>query len=131
MRKNKLLLIPLGLSLLAFIIYLSTAAPSMAWLDTLNFVDASVTLGVNGPPAPFYVFLAHFFTLLPFGSAIFRLQIFSALVASAALFLLYQIITWTGEQITRSNTPVQSNKKKQQLIDAEKINERTILFSGI
>lgn len=110
----KYLIIPFGLSFIAGIIYLYTAAPSMAWLDALNHVTASATFGVSLPPTPLYIFLGHFFTLLPFGSVIFRLQIFSVLLASASLFFLYQIIVWTGDRISDS-----------------KVNERSIIFSGI
>jgi hypothetical protein len=129
MRKWKYVIIPLGLSLLVIIVYLSTAAPFMAWEDALDFVDASVNLGINNPPAPLYVFIGHFFTLFPFGSVIFRMQLFSALSASISLFLLYRIIVWTGEQITRNKTNI--NKNKQAFLDTEKINEKNIIFSGI
>lgn len=94
MNKKYSLLLPLGLSILAGIIYLLTAAPSMAWEDALNLADASITFGISDPPAPLYVFLGHFFTLLPVGSDIFRLQIFSTLLAAASLFLLYRLILW-------------------------------------
>src|SRR5260370_23410498 len=126
---SKYFLIPLGLSLLAGIIYLYTAAPSMAWVDALDVVDASVNFGINLPPAPLYVIIAHFFTLLPFGSVIFRLQFFSALLAAASLFLLYRIIVWTAEQMVGSKTI--TSKNKQLLNVSEKNGERTIIVSGI
>jgi tetratricopeptide (TPR) repeat protein len=65
----------------------------MLWEDAPSFAAAAKTLGVNIPPAPVFVLLAHFFTFLPFGSLNFRLQVFSASVASATLFLLYLVIS--------------------------------------
>jgi hypothetical protein len=94
MKLDKSLLIPLGLSIAAGIIYLYTAAPSMLWLDAGDMIDAAVNFGISVPPAPLYIFIAHFATLLPFDSAIFRLQIFSAILASSSLFLLYRLIVW-------------------------------------
>src|ERR1700722_15776841 len=93
-RKFVYLFVPLIISLFAGAIYLYTAAPAMLWVDAGDMIAAAVTFGVNVPPSPLYIFIAHFFTLLPFGSAIFRLQVFSAFLASASLFLVYQLIVW-------------------------------------
>lgn len=98
--KNLYLLLPLLISLLAGIIYIYTAAPAMQWVDSLNLVDASVTLGVNAPPAPLYVLLGHLFSLLPLGSYISRLQFFSVLLAAASLFFLYRITVWIAQNYT-------------------------------
>lgn len=84
--------LPLILAILAFMIYLFTAAPFMLWLDAPRFVSAIVTLGVANPPEPLYILLAHPFIYLPFGSIIFRIQLFSALSASFSLLVLYQLI---------------------------------------
>lgn len=69
--------------------YLFTAPPSMLWLDAARFVAAITTLGVSNPPEPLYVLLAHPFTYLPFGSMIFRIQIFSAILAFGTLVSIY------------------------------------------
>ena len=63
----------------------------MLWLDAPRFVSAIVTLGVSNPPEPLYIMLAKPFTFIPFGSYIFRIQVFSALSAALALFLLYKL----------------------------------------
>lgn len=110
--------IPLIVSIIAGFVYLFTAAPAMLWVDAGDMISAASTFGVNDPPAPLYVFIAHFFTLLPFGSIIFRLQIFSALTASASLFLLYQIIV----QI------LSKDKKEQNLTHAFK---KVLILAGI
>src|SRR5258708_25696606 len=120
MRRFKYVIIPLGLSLIAGLVYLYTAAPFMLWLDAPDFVAAITTLGINNPPEPLYVFIAHFFTFLPFGSIIFRLQIFSALLASISLFLLYRIILWLVEQINITNI----DKKKVSLSKTDKQHNR-------
>lgn len=96
--KHLYVLLPLGISLIAAIIYLSTAPSAMQWVDSLNLLDASVTLGVNAPPAPLYVLLGHLFSLLPIGSYIFRLQFLSATLAAASLFFLFRITVWIAQK---------------------------------
>lgn len=83
---------PIILSLFAVLLYLITAAPFMLWLDAPRFISAIVTLGIANPPEPLYVLLAHPFTYLPFGSVIFKIQLFSALTAAVTLLLLYRLI---------------------------------------
>lgn len=83
---------PLTLSIFAFTVYQFSAAPFMLWLDAPRFVSAIVTLGVANPPEPLYVLLAHPFIYLPFGSVIFRIQLFSALTAAVTLLVLYRLI---------------------------------------
>ena len=65
----------------------------MLWLDAPRFLAAIITLGIANPAEPVYVFLAHFFTYLPFGSVVFRIQVFSALLAGGSLILLYRLVT--------------------------------------
>lgn len=80
------------LAVFAGIIYLFTAAPFTLWLDAPRFVSAIVTLGVPNPPEPLYILLAKPFTYIPFGSYIFRIQIFSAMLAAVVLIVLYKLI---------------------------------------
>jgi tetratricopeptide (TPR) repeat protein len=110
LEKLKQIIIPLLICSIAGAIYLYTAAPAMLWEDAGSIVAATNTLGVNNPPTPVYVFIAHFFTYLPFGSVVFRLQIFSALLAFFSLFLLYQVILNVIKQIDRQKK-LQQNKK--------------------
>src|SRR6266567_9531269 len=80
------------IALVCIAIYLYTAAPFMLWLDAPRFVAAIVTLGIALPAEPVYVFLAHWFTYFPFGSVVFRIQVFSALLAGGSLLLLYRLV---------------------------------------
>lgn len=103
---------PLFLSFFAFFLYLLTAAPFMLWLDAPRFVSAIVTLGVSNPPEPLYILLAHPFTYLPFGSVIFKIQLFSALTAALSLFVLYKIILL----ILKNLADIQSRENKRNKI---------------
>src|SRR5258708_7742637 len=87
---HRFLVICIALACVA--IYLYTAAPFMLWEDASRILAAIVTLGIASPAEPVYVFLAHWFTYLPFGSVIFRIQVFSALLAGGSLLLLYRLV---------------------------------------
>lgn len=102
--------LPLLLAIFAFIIYLFTAAPFMLWLDSARFVAAIVTLGVANPPEPLYVLLAHPFTYLPFGSIIFRIQLFSALSAAITLLVVYRLILLVLENLGDPSTSLRTSK---------------------
>jgi tetratricopeptide (TPR) repeat protein len=82
----------IGIAAFCVAIYLYTAAPFMLFEDAPRFLAAIVTLGIAQPAEPVYVFLAHWFTYLPFGSVVFRVQVFSALLAGGSLLLLYRLV---------------------------------------
>ncbi len=126
MKKSSLL--PLGLASVAGFIYLFTAAPFMLWLDSARFVAAIVTLGIANPPEPLYVLLAHPFIYLPFGSIIFRIQIFSALTASAALVFIYYLTLRILEDIVPADF-FRSKKNKRTLILSATFSLLTMAFS--
>jgi len=98
--------IVLGIALISVAIYLYTAT-FMLWNDAPRFLGAIITLGIANPAEPVYVFLAHFFIYLPFGSILFRVQIFSALLAGGTLLLLYRLV------ISILEKPILLRKKNQ------------------
>src|SRR6266567_7759107 len=96
------------IALVCVAIYLYTAAPFMLWQDAPRFVAAIITLGIAKPAEPVYVFLAHWFTYLPFGSVVFRVQFFSVLLAGGSLLLLYRLVI----RILKIPIPIQLTKKQ-------------------
>ncbi|HVZ12109.1 MAG TPA: DUF2723 domain-containing protein [Patescibacteria group bacterium] len=83
---------PLILVAITICIYLYTAAPFSLWEDAPNFLAAIISFGIARPVDPVYMFLAHWFIYLPFGSVIFRIQFFSAILAGGSLILLYRLV---------------------------------------
>jgi tetratricopeptide (TPR) repeat protein len=125
-RKSINIFIVLGMALSSSVIYLYTASPFMLWQDAPRFVAAIATLGIPEPAEPVYIFLAHWFTILPFGSIIFRIQLFSALLAGCSLLLLYRLVVWLQQQIIVKTVPtwvIQKNKLK--------ISSTTYLLTGL
>lgn len=104
-------LLPLLIALICTGIYLYTAAPFMLFEDAPRLLAAITSLGIAKPAEPVYVFIAHWFIFLPFGSVVFRIQIFSAITAGVTLIMLYQLVT----HILRESTILRQNKNQVSL----------------
>ena len=66
----------LAVTVTAAILYFLTAARDIVVGDTPELITAAVTLGVAHPPGyPLFTMLGHLFTLLPFGSIPFRVNL--------------------------------------------------------
>ncbi|MFH1092496.1 MAG: DUF2723 domain-containing protein, partial [Pseudomonadota bacterium] len=75
------------------VLYLLTAAPSLGWRDAPEFAATTQTLGIAHPAGfPTYSLLSKLLTFLPLGSLPFRVTLFSAFCAAAALYLLYELV---------------------------------------
>src|SRR6266581_1565751 len=133
-------ILPISIALFSVAIYLYTAAPFMLWEDAPRFLAAIITLGIARPVDPVYVFLAHWFTYLPFGSVVFRVQFFSALLAGGSLLLLYRLVI----RILKIPIPLHLTKKQLKKIRKSSYqhpelsiqrftlpNEYTIMLAGI
>ncbi|MEK7592118.1 MAG: DUF2723 domain-containing protein [Patescibacteria group bacterium] len=71
-------------------VYFSTLPKSIGYGDAGLLAAAAATLGVPHPPGfPSYMILAHIFTLLPFGTMLFRLELLSVLSSLLLLLLLF------------------------------------------
>ena len=71
-------------------VYLATLSPTINHRDSPEFIVTAFTLGISHPAGfPLYSLLAKAFTFIPFGSLAFKVNLFSALCACAALGVLY------------------------------------------
>ncbi len=88
-KKEKL--IPLGIFALALFAYLGTLLPGVGFWDTGVFQVIPYTLSFTHPTGyPFYILFGKAFCFLePFGSIAFRMNLLSALSASAAASFIY------------------------------------------
>jgi hypothetical protein len=77
-------LLAAGTTLVVFLIYLATLAPTTAFWDTSEYIAAAKVLGIPHPPGnPLFVLLAHVFGLLPLaGSYAERINLFAAVTSS-------------------------------------------------
>lgn len=92
MKRNRIL-IALFLFLLSFGVYLKTLAPTVTWGDSGELITNAYTLGITHPSGhPIYCLLGRLFTLLPFGSVAYRVNLMSAFFASLTVVLVYLIV---------------------------------------
>jgi len=79
--------------LLAGAIYFKTLPPSILYIDAGTMIAAAAGLGIPNPPGfPSYILIGHLFTLLPFGSVLFRMQLLSIISALGILTLVYLLL---------------------------------------
>ena len=89
-----------AVTLASGLLYFLTAARDIIVGDTPELITAAVTLGVAHPPGyPLFTMLGHLFSLLPFNSIPFRVNLF-ALVCDS---LTVGIVFLTALQLTRSH----------------------------
>jgi tetratricopeptide (TPR) repeat protein len=74
----------------ALLVYLMTLAPTVAGEDSGELAAAAYTMGIPHPPGyPTWTMLGKLFTLIPFGTVAWRVNLMSACFAAAAASLLY------------------------------------------
>ncbi|HEY2124603.1 MAG TPA: DUF2723 domain-containing protein [Chthoniobacterales bacterium] len=90
-----------GLVLLAGVLYYQTAARDLVVGDTPEFITVAATLGVpHAPGYPLFTMLGHLFSLLPFGSIPFRVNLSSAVFNALTVGMVYLIsFRLTGERL--------------------------------
>ena len=105
---SKRLRVPCILALATFVasfaVYASTAARSLSWGDSAEFVAVAATLGVAHPPGyPLYTLLGALAVRLPFGTPFLRMSLLSALFASGAAAVAV-LIVWvaTGRTLRKA-----------------------------
>ncbi len=85
-------LLALGLSALALGVYLGTLAPGLLESDSGELQTLASTLGYAHPTGyPVYLLAAHVATWLPVGDVAYRVNLWSAVCAAAAVGLLYAL----------------------------------------
>jgi hypothetical protein len=91
---------PAVLMVTAFAIYLATLGRSVGQADTFEFQVVAHNLGIAHPTGyPLYILLGKLFTFLPVGSVATRVNLLSAVCATAAVLVLYACL-WTLQQTT-------------------------------
>ena len=98
MRRILTPLTPLLLALFAFCVYAATLLPGVGGGDTAEFQRVAPTLGLaHSTGYPLYTLLGWAWThLLPFGSAAWRMNVFSAAMAAATVAGSYGVMRLLG-----------------------------------
>jgi len=86
-------LIPIGVFVVVFGVYLYTLCPTVYWDDAGELIAACYTLGVPHPPGhPLYAILGKLFTLIPLASPAFRVNLMSAFFGALTCSILLQVV---------------------------------------
>lgn len=81
------------LLIFVFGIYLFTASSTIGWIDSGGIAAAATTLGIPNPPGfPAYLLFAHAFTLIPWGSTVFKLHMVSQLSALGIVLGVFWLV---------------------------------------
>ena len=92
---------------LSFIIYLFTLCPTVYTGDSGELIAAAYTLGVpHAPGYPLYCLLGKLFTLLPFDSIAYRVNLLSAFFASLSCVIVYLIVALLIKIIQPDGSPL-------------------------
>ena len=87
----------LALAAIVFALYLRTLGAHVGKADTFEFQVVAPALGVAHPTGyPLYVLVGHLFSLLPIGSTAFRVNLTSAVFATAAVVPVYLLTARLG-----------------------------------
>lgn len=100
---NKAFFSPAMTALAALLIYGLTLAPDLTWAnfgtDGGELITAAATLGVPHPPGyPTYVLLGKLVSLIPWGIAAYRFNLFSAVAVSLAAAIVTTIAREEGHE---------------------------------
>ncbi len=89
-------------------LYLLTIAPGVQYTDSGELAAACVTFGVAHPTGyPLFTLLGHVWTLLPWSSPVFGLNVLAALLVAKGVALTYMVARTLGARVaSAANTTV-------------------------
>ncbi len=95
-----------------FIVYLITLAPTVTFIDSGELAAVASKLGVAHPTGyPLFTVIGRIFTLLPVGDEVYRLNIMSAVMSSAALLMFFNLMVFIITDKNLTDDPASENKK--------------------
>ena len=82
-----------GVFLISLAMFIKTAAPTVSFWDSGEFIACAFTLGIPHPPgAPLYLLIGRLFTMLPLGDdPAFPMNLISAITSALAVLFVYLI----------------------------------------
>jgi hypothetical protein len=82
-------------AVIPFIAYVITLAPTVTFIDAGELATVCTKLGVAHPTGyPLFTVLGHLFTLLPFGSPIYNLNLMCAVISSVTVLMFFNLLVF-------------------------------------
>ena len=115
MSSSKKLIYQILSFIIPLIIYLITLAPTVTFIDSGELAAVASKLGIAHPTGyPLFTILGRVFTFLPAGDEVYRLNIMSAVMSSAALLMFFNLMVFI---ITDRNLPDEINSDTKKISD--------------
>jgi tetratricopeptide (TPR) repeat protein len=93
--------------LVIFSIYIHTTYPTFNNGDSPEIAAGAFTLGIVHPPSyPLYTMAAKIFTLIPYGSPAFRVNVFSCFLAVVVLIVTFYVLKSNSRIFFGTNKPL-------------------------
>lgn len=119
-------------SMVAFIIYLITLAPSVVQIDSGELAAVQITLGIAHPTGyPLYTILGHLFSLVPLPfTKIYQMNLLAAIYCATAIGFFVQSIKLTLDNLNNFNPKnlieIKKHKKKNRKEKGEMVENNNI-----
>lgn len=132
-------------SLIVFVVYLITLAPSVVQIDSGELAAVQITLGIAHPTGyPLYTILGYLFSLIPFPfTKIYQMNLLAAIYCAAAAGFFVQSVKLTLDNFEKFNlsksveikkVKKKSRKEKEKNVDtgteSDEISEIVKLFAS-
>lgn len=128
--------IGLALALASFLVYLSTMAPSLCFIDSGELATDISTLGIAHPTGyPLFTLVGWVFIhLIPFGRVIWKLNLFAAVCCSVSVFGFYRLFLFLLAEKTLIGFGIRqesSGRKKGKAVESKPLGSTERIAAGI
>jgi hypothetical protein len=97
--------------LIPFIVYITTLAPGLYFIDTGELATVCIKLGTAHPTGyPLFTLLGNIFSKIPIGEYIYRLNLMCAFLSSITVFVFFNLVYFILTKLNLS--PGKDEKKK-------------------
>jgi hypothetical protein len=116
-------IIPYLTAIVVLVVYLTTLAPSVVFIDSGELSAVASTLGIAHPTGyPLFTIIGYLFTKLPIGSSeVYKLNLMAAVFCSLGIFIFYKLFKFLLDSIAA---------KKHQQVKSKTIKSQTQKFSS-
>lgn len=111
MNSNKTKLIYQVLAcVIPFVAYVITLAPTVTFIDAGELTTVCAKLGIAHPTGyPLFTIIGHLFSLLPFGSVVYRLNFMCAVISSVTVVMFFNLMVFLFSKLKLSDDTWEKN----------------------
>ncbi|MFA7361089.1 MAG: DUF2723 domain-containing protein [Candidatus Kapaibacterium sp.] len=126
---NRKLYFSIASFIIPFIVYITTLAPGLYFIDTGELAAVCVNLGIAHPTGyPLFTLLGNIFAKIPIGDYIYRLNVMCAVLSSVTALVFFNMMHFI---LTELNLNKEQDKSKRFFTDEKnKLTALIISFSG-